>query len=91
MYILKSGKNGKCYIGSTNDLRKRLKLHNDGKVPSTKVRRSLALAYHEAFYSEVDVRQREQKLKNYGKATSELYKKISNSLNVVYGAGYRKI
>jgi len=91
VYILKSGKDGKCYIGSTNDLRKRLKLHNDGKVFSTKTRRPLALAYYEAFYSEVDARQREQKLKNYGKATSELYKKISNSLNDIYGAGYRKL
>lgn len=91
VYILKSKRDDKCYIGSINDLRKRLKLHNDGKVFSTKHRRPLALVYYEAFYSEIDARQREQKLKNYGKTTTELYKKISNSLNSVYGAGYRKL
>lgn len=87
VYILKSEKDGKCYIGSTNDLRKRFKLHNSGKVASTKSRYPLALVYYEAFFSEVDARQREQKLKNYGKATTELYKKINNSLNIVHGAG----
>lgn len=91
VYVLKSHKDGKCYIGSTNDLRKRFTLHNEGKVFSTKTRRPLSLVYYEAFYSEVDARQREQKLKNYGKATSELYKKISNSLDDIYGAGYKKI
>ncbi len=107
VYILKSKKDGKCYIGSTNDLRKRIKLHNEGKVVSTKYRCPLGLVYYEAFYSESDARQREQKLKNYGKTTAELYKKISNSLNdiygaevhpapqkkedVIYGAGYKKL
>ena len=91
MYVLKSKKDSKCYIGSTNDLSKRFKLHNTGKVASTKSRYPLALVYYEAFFSEIDARQREQKLKNYGKATTELYKKISNSLAGVYGAGYKKI
>ena len=36
------------YIGSTGDLRKRFKLHNEGKVVSTKYRRPLVLVYYEA-------------------------------------------
>ena len=90
VYVIKSRKDDKCYIGSTNDLKQRIKYHNDGKVFSTKYRRPLMLIYYEAFRSEKDAGQRERKLKNYGKATTELYKRISDSLNVL-GAGYRKL
>lgn len=37
VYILKSLKNGFIYVGSTGNLENRLKLHNSGKVKSTKV------------------------------------------------------
>ena len=91
-YILKSKKDGKCYIGSTNDLKARVKLHDEGGVFSTKYRRPLILAYYEAYFSEKDARGREQKLKNYGKTTTELYKRIRNSLDQIdNGAGYKKI
>ena len=82
VYVLKSKKDNKCYIGSTNNLKKRLKEHNDGKVFSTKNRRPLVLKYYEAFLSEKDARLREQRLKNYGKITTELYKRLKNSLNI---------
>ena len=80
VYILKSGKDGKCYIGSTNDLRNRLKLHNRGKVYSTQNRRPLVLIYYEAYLSEKDARKREQMLKNYGQGITNIYKRISYSL-----------
>lgn len=35
-YVLLSLKNGDLYIGSTENLENRLKLHNGGKVKSTK-------------------------------------------------------
>jgi len=82
VYILKSKKDNKSYIGSTNDLRQRIKQHNNGKVSSTKSRRPFVLIYYEAFRSEKDARNREQKLKNYGKATTELYKKLKYSLDI---------
>ena len=82
VYVLKSKKDGKCYIGSTNDLRKRFKDHNSGKVLSTKERYPLTLIYYEAFRSEKDARKREQKLKNYGQGITNLYKRISNSLEI---------
>jgi putative endonuclease len=80
VYILKSKKDGKCYFGSTIDLKKRLKLHNDGRVFSTKYRRPLILVYYEAYLSEKDARKREQMLKNYGQGITNIYKRISNSL-----------
>lgn len=47
-YILISEKDGNRYIGSTNNLTKRLEEHNKGYVLSTKSRRPLTLyAYRE--------------------------------------------
>jgi len=82
VYVLKSKKDKKCYIGSTNDLRRRFKEHNDGKIFSTKNRKPLVLVYYEAFRSEKDARKREQTLKNYGQGITNLYKRISQSLLV---------
>jgi putative endonuclease len=79
VYILKSKKDNKSYIGSTNDLRSRMKLHNDGKVPSTKLRRPLTLIYYEAYLAEGDARRREQKLKNFGQGITNIYKRLSDS------------
>ena len=36
VYILQSKKNGRFYIGSTNDINRRLEQHNKGLVISTK-------------------------------------------------------
>jgi putative endonuclease len=57
MYILKSLKDNKLYIGSTSDLRKRFKEHNLGLAISTKFRRPFKLVYYEAYLSEQDARQ----------------------------------
>ncbi|MFH0819782.1 MAG: GIY-YIG nuclease family protein [bacterium] len=72
MYILKSEKDYNLYIGSTNDLRKRLKEHNNGLVFSTKSRRPFELIYYEAYRSERDARGREKNLKLRSKAFSQL-------------------
>ena len=47
-YVLKSLKDGKLYIGWTNNLKKRFDNHSLGKVFSTKDRRPLDLIYYEA-------------------------------------------
>jgi len=39
LYILRSGQDGKLYIGQTSDLQLRLKQHNSGKNISTKNRK----------------------------------------------------
>jgi len=49
IYVLKSLKDEKLYIGKTKDLRKRLEYHNKGLVKATKGRRPLKLVYYEAF------------------------------------------
>jgi putative endonuclease len=51
------------YIGCTNDLKKRLALHNAGKVASTKNRQPLELVYYEAYTNSADGFSREKYLK----------------------------
>lgn len=43
VYILKSIKDNNLYIGRTNNLDRRLKEHNSGKVSSTKSRKPFVL------------------------------------------------
>ena len=64
IYVLESQKDGNWYTGYTNDLKKRLKEHNDGKNTSTKYRRPLKLIYSEACLNEQDARAREKYLKS---------------------------
>ena len=63
-YVLLSLKDGKYYVGYTNNLRKRLEEHNSGKNFSTKSRRPLKLIYFEACLNEDDAKQREKHFKN---------------------------
>jgi putative endonuclease len=80
VYIIKSKVDNNLYIGSTGDLRKRLELHNAGKVPSTKMRKPFEPIYYEAYKTEDDARKREQNLKLRSKAFTQLKKRIENSL-----------
>ena len=67
-YILKNKKSGRFYTGSINDLRKRLKLHNDGKSNFTKKDKPYDLIYYEACKEKEDAFAREIYLKSgYGK------------------------
>jgi putative endonuclease len=79
VYVLKSIKDDKCYIGSTNDLKRRLKEHNQGLVISTKPRKPFKLIYYEAYLSEKDARKRESSLKLKSRAYAQLNKRIENS------------
>jgi putative endonuclease len=58
-YILKSGKTGTYYYGSTEDLQKRLLEHNKGKVRYTKGRRPWNIHYFEEFGSRSEAYKRE--------------------------------
>lgn len=80
LYVLKSQKDGKGYIGSTNDLKRRLSERQNGLVVSTKARRPLKLVYYEAYCSESDARRREKNLKLKSRAYAQLLKRISESL-----------
>ncbi|PIR82367.1 hypothetical protein COU20_02490 [Candidatus Kaiserbacteria bacterium CG10_big_fil_rev_8_21_14_0_10_59_10] len=80
VYIIKSERDGELYVGSTNNLRRRLAEHNAGVVESTARRRPFALRYYEAYHCEKDARVREMRLKKDGRALYVLKKRIATSL-----------
>ena len=76
VYLLQSKLNSQTYIGSTNDLQRRLQEHNDGKEISTRRYLPWAVLYYEAYFSEKLARLREKRLKHNGNALRELKKRV---------------
>jgi putative endonuclease len=64
VYVLRSAKDFRFYVGLTRNLRARLTAHNQGQVPSTKSRTPLELVYWEGCLNEGDAAQREKCLKS---------------------------
>ena len=82
VYVLKSLKDNDLYTGSTNNLSKRLKEHNEGKCFSAKMRIPFEVIYYEAYKSEKDARKREHNLKLRSRALAQLKKRIETSLKL---------
>ena len=80
VYILKSKKDERLYIGYTSDLRKRLGDHNNGCVDSTRDRRPLKLVYYESYTSDEDAKNREKSFKHSGSVYNGLVKRIKKSI-----------
>lgn len=74
-YILLSKKHHKFYFGSANDLRERVKLHNTGRVISTKPYIPWQLVWYAGFTKEREARKFEQYLKT-GSGKSFAYKRL---------------
>ncbi len=77
IYILQSQKSGRYYIGSTNDISRRLKEHNSGKTKSTKNKGPWEIIYTENFSNRLEARRREKMIKSYkgGNAFKSLVKR----------------
>ena len=89
VYLIKNSKTGRTYIGSTNDLRRRLKEHKNeirARIlrarPSTKEFCALEpeLIYYEAYKDERDAREREKKLKQRGQTVRRLKERLRHGL-----------
>lgn len=63
VYILKSKKDDRLYIGQTQDLKERLERHEKGWVTSTRNRRPLVLIHSEEYKSRSEAVRRESYLK----------------------------
>ncbi len=63
VYVLKSEKNNRFYIGSTNNLERRVKEHNSGQSTYTRSTRPFRLIYQEEFSNLSEARKRERQLK----------------------------
>jgi len=69
VYILKSEKNGRYYIGSTNNLERRIIEHNSGKTKSLKYILPIKLVFKKEYKTLIDAHRMElylKKLKNRG-------------------------
>ena len=64
VYVLISNKDGKQYIGFSEDVNRRVEDHNSGKVESTRDRRPLELVYYEGYLDKRDAEGREKFLKS---------------------------
>lgn len=82
VYILRSLKDNNLYIGSTNNLKRRIEEHNSGQSPSTKYRRPFHLLYCEAYRSEGDAKKRERNLKLGSRALAQLKKRLEDTLKL---------
>ena len=63
VYVLESLVNGRYYIGSTNNLERRLKEHNSGKSKYTSLTKPFKIIYIENYETETEARKREFYLK----------------------------
>lgn len=80
VYVLKSRFDDELYIGSTTDLKRRLREHNTKKSFSTSWRGPFDLVYYEAYKNLNDARDREWSLKLRGNSRKQLMNRISRSL-----------
>jgi len=79
VYVLKSQKDGKHYIGFSTDLRNRFKEHCEGKVRATFYRRPLEIIYYEAYKNRDIAQKRERQLKG-GNAHIILLKRLNEGV-----------
>ena len=64
-YVLISLKDTFFYIGHTNNLKDRVKRHNDGRVKATKGRRPLKLFYFKEYETRSEAARYERYLKSF--------------------------
>ena len=77
VYILESLKNGRYYVGHTNNLEKRIKQHNEGKTKGNRYLAPFKLVYKEEFDNVTEARKREAYIKK-----QKSRKFIQNLINV---------
>jgi len=78
VYVLKSARDAKLYVGSTNDLRRRLQEHRQGHSTATKNRGPLTLEAYVAVKEEAIARSLEAYFKS-GSGIATLRKRILTS------------
>ena len=81
VYIIKSINFNWYYVGSTEDIEKRIHRHNSGDVASTKSRRPYILVYSEKYDTIQEARAREKKMKQNRSIKQDIIKNLALSSN----------
>jgi putative endonuclease len=68
VYILQSETSGRFYVGSTDELERRLSEHKRGHTPSTRGRGPWKLVHTEKFPTLLEARKRELEIKRWKSA-----------------------
>jgi putative endonuclease len=76
IYMLKSRAKEWYYVGSTNDLSRRLAEHNNGKVTSTKAFVPYDVVHTESFEEESSARLREREIKQRRILKEEIVRRL---------------
>jgi len=81
IYVLYGEKDHKLYVGCTNNIKERLKRHNDGHVKATEHRRPLRLIHQEVYDDKAEAFSRERFLKSLwgGREKKKILKKYLES------------
>ena len=79
VYILEN-KEGRHYIGSSEELELRLKRHNQNSVRSTKGKGPFRLVHKEEFNTRTEARKRENQIKGYKGKFKEL---LNNAIDPI--------
>jgi len=87
VYVLFSLKDRLLYIGSTQNLIRRIRRHQAGKVKATKLRKPFKLIHYEYFIDKTEALTREEFLKS-GFGRNELKKALKHTLAKF---GYKKL
>ena len=80
VYVLRSNSDKMLYTGYTSNLKQRLQLHNEGKVPFTRNRIPIELIYFEGCNNQQDATRREKYLKS-GNGKNYLRNRLKNFFN----------
>ncbi len=91
VYLLKSMKSGRLYIGCTANLEKRLYQHNEGKSAATKSEAPFELIYFEGYKSKKDAILRERRLKHHGQGIRRLRERLKESIKLGNLCAGRKV
>jgi len=82
VYVILSKKNKRFYIGSTNNLTRRIAEHNKGQTKSTRYTRPFELIYYEEYNTRADAIYQEKFLKS-GQGRASLKKYLKNGVRAV--------
>lgn len=78
VYFVKSDKDKSYYVGSTENVERRVQEHNVGKTKSLKSKLPVQLVYTEQFESKTDARKREIYLKKSWQSKLEIIRKLES-------------